>query len=619
MNPNVGTVIPARGGVVGMNRTLTRYSKAVNQCVAQSGFRAHDATMISDAQPASLDFSLIIPLTDQQTRWVDNTLSSMSIEQCVGHLMLPYYPGTPSDWGSFDETPPTVEEWIKHLEKYPLGSIYLRQAPTEEAREKLEALQKFSEIPLLVAIDLEPGLTGAGDSTATEFSYMMATGAADNPTLTYDMARAMAVEHRYYGLHWTFSPVIDPNLNFHNPITNVRSVGEHPELVERHVVPFIRGFQDGGVMAATAKHFPGDGLDYRDQHLATTVNHLPMEQWWETYGKIWQSAIDSGVMTVMPGHISLPDYQGFSENPDDAPPATLSRRLQFELLREELGFQGVVVSDATPMIGMTAWASGSERIVRNIQAGSDVYLFGDSARDFAIVMEAVTDGRLSEGRVRQSARRVLELKARVGLDHDPFGPVPTASQKSVFAATGRKLAESAVALLREDGRPPVALGPGAAVLTVTIKYDVPSVYPLDLDVVDEELRQRGLIVSHLVNPSNTELTEQAPKYAAVFVNMHVTPDMRLGTLRLAGGIPVPQWLSLHREHPQVVYTTFGNPYILFEIPQVNNLVATFGTSGESQRAAVRVWLGESETRGVPPFTQPKVAVRPIDLKKLNVI
>jgi beta-N-acetylhexosaminidase len=431
------------------------------------------------------------------------------------------------------------------------------------------------------------------------------------------MARAMAVEHRYFGLHWTFSPVIDPNLNFHNPITNTRSVGEHPDLVKRHVVPFIKGFQDDNVMAAAAKHFPGDGLDFRDQHLTTAVNHLPMAQWRETYGKIWQSAIDSGVMTVMPGHISLPDYQGFSDNPEKAPPATLSSRIQVELLREELGFQGVVISDATPMIGMTAWASNSERIVQNVLAGSDVYLFGDSGRDFNILMEAVNDGRLSEERVRQSARRVLELKARLGLDRDPFGPAPSESQKSAFAATARTLAESAITIIRDDGRPPVSLESGDRVLTITIKYDVPSVSPLDLEVVDEELSSRGFKVEHLLNPSNTEHAEQAPNYAAVFVNMHVSPDMRLGTLRLPGGIPVPQWMSLHREHPQVIYTTFGNPYTLYEMPQVNNLVATFGTSDESQKAAVRVWLGESEARGSLPFTQPEVSVRPIDLNDLN--
>ena len=560
---------------------------------------------------------MIQPLTDQQTAWVEKTLNSMSIEQCVGHLMMPYYPGTPSDWASFDETPPTADEWIEHLQKYPLGSIYLRQAPTEKAREKLMALQEFSKIPLLVAIDLEPGLTGAGDSTATQFPYMMATGAADDPSLTYDMARAMAVEHRYYGLHWTFSPVVDPNLNFHNPITNVRSVGEYPELVERHAAAFIRGIQDDNVMAATAKHFPGDGLDFRDQHLATTVNHLPMKQWREIYGRIWQSVIDIGVMTVMPGHISLPDYQGFADDPDAAPPATLSRRIQVELLREELGFQGVVISDATPMIGMTAWASGSERIVQSIQAGSDVYLFGDSAHDFGVVMKALSDGTLSEERVRQSARRVLELKARLGLDRDPFGPAPSEGQKSAFSTTACKLAESAVTVMRNDGHLPVSLEPGAAVLTITIKYDVPSVSPRDLDVVDEELKQRGFSVEHMVNPSNTTLAEQAPKFAAVFINMHVTPHMRLGTLRLPGGIPVPQWMSLHREHPQVVYTTFGNPYVLHEMPQVNNLLATFGTSDESQRAAVKVWLGELEARGKTPFTQPKVSIRQIDLDNLN--
>ena len=246
------------------------------------------------------------------------------------------------------------------------------------------------------------------------------------------------------------------------------------------------------------------------------------------------------------------------------------------------------------------------------------YAFEDAVAVYAPV-EAHSDHRLSEERVRQSARRVLELKTRLGLNRDPFGPAPSEGQRLAFSTTTRKLAESTVAVIREDGRPPVSLEPGAAVLTITIKYDVPSVNPLDLDVVDEELTQRGFSVDHMVNPSNTALAEQAPKYAAVFVNMHVTPHMRLGTLRLPGGIPVPQWMSLHREHPQVVYTTFGNPCVLYEMPQVNNLVATFGASHESQRAAVKVWLGELAARGKPPFTQPRVSVKQIDLDNLNII
>lgn len=204
------------------------------------------------------------------------------------------------------------------------------------------------------------------------------------------------------------------------------------------------------------------------------------------------------------------------------------------------------------------------------------------------------------------------MKARLGLHRDPFGPAPSSDQMANFADTSRKLSNSAVAVLRSDGFPPISLEADSVVLTVTIKYNVPSVHPPDLIVVDEELRRRRIKVDHMLNPSNNDLSAQAAKYDAVFVNMHVTPDMRLGTLRLPGGIPVPGWMSLHREHPKVVYTTFGNPYVLFEMPQVNNMIATFGTCKESQRAAVRVWLGESEAHGTIPFTQPKVSIKQLD-------
>ena len=266
---------------------------------------------------------MLQPLSDAQLRWVESTLDSMSLEQCIGHLLLPYYPGPASDWPRFDAVPPTADDWIEHLRKVPLGSIYLRLTPTDVARKTLGAIQGFSDVPVLVADDLEPGLTGGDGSTATEFPSMMATGAADNEALTYGMARAMAIEHRSHGVHWTFSPVIDLNLNHQNPITNVRSIGDDPALVGRHAVQFVQGIQAQGVMAATAKHFPGDGTDDRDQHLATTMNSLPQAQWHELYGSIWRKVIESGVMTVMAGHISLPDYQGCADRPDQALPATL--------------------------------------------------------------------------------------------------------------------------------------------------------------------------------------------------------------------------------------------------------------------------------------------------------
>jgi beta-N-acetylhexosaminidase len=181
----------------------------------------------------------------------------------------------------------------------------------------------------------------------------MAAGAANDPGLVAELGKATAIEARHIGVNWCLTPVVDLNYNFDNPVVNIRSMGDQPERVAHLVSILIQALQAHGV-AATAKHFPGDGMDSRDQHLVTTINSLPFDRWLETYGYVWKQAIDAGIWTIMPGHISLPAFQGFVEQEEDAPPATISRELLETLLRQELGFDGVIVSDATGMMGFAS-------------------------------------------------------------------------------------------------------------------------------------------------------------------------------------------------------------------------------------------------------------------------
>ena len=267
-----------------------------------------------------------------------------------------------------------------------------------------------------------------------------------------EIGQATAAEARYAGMHWTFSPVIDLNYNFLNPITNVRAFSDEPERVIHIATAMIEGLQGDGLLAATAKHFPGDGMDDRDQHLATTINNLPLADWQATYGKVWRAAIDAGVLCVMPGHISLPDYQGFTDHPVDAPPATLDTKLLNDLLRKELGFDGLIISDASGMIGMTTRVPSNTRVVECIKAGCDVYLFPETLEEYGYLLDAVKEGRLSEERVRDAARRVLELKARLNVHIDPFGPKPSDEDKSSYQATAQAVADKSITVLR-GGRP----------------------------------------------------------------------------------------------------------------------------------------------------------------------
>ena len=536
-------------------------------------------------------------LAPQQQQWVDRTLNALSLEHAIAQL--------------FNVSRPLEDPgaWLKILEQLPVGCMSARTKSAAAYQQIISEVQKNAPIPLLVVANMEHGAAEWPDH-GTDFPMLMAAGAADDEQLIGQLGQATAMEARQIGINWVLTPDVDLNYNFNNPVTNIRAFGDKPDLVGRLSVVLIQALQRYGV-AATAKHFPGDGMDDRDQHLVTTVNHLPFEQWLATYGQIWQRVIEAGVMTVMPGHISLPDYQGYRDNPEAAPPATHSRKLLIQLLRQELGFNGLIVSDSTSMVGLTSRAAPAERIVASLAAGIDLYLGAEPERDLGYVLQAVREGRLTEEGIYQSARRVLALKAQLSLVDAPFGPAPTNDQQAIFAQASQALADKSITILRGPEQQPVRLAPNAKVLTVTIAKLNPLFGQKDLEVFDEELRRRGFQVEHLLNPKTAELQEVAQNCAAVFINVYVTPMTTMGTARVTlDSFGTWGWRALFTEHPQVFYTSFGSPYLLYELPHIPNLVAAYGGADVSQRAAVKVWLGEMAAQGVLPVTLPQIRVKP---------
>ncbi|MGF1655887.1 MAG: glycoside hydrolase family 3 protein, partial [Verrucomicrobiales bacterium] len=293
-----------------------------------------------------------------EENWVETTLLSMSLAEKIGHLMCPTL-GDKSE-----------EDIAALLEKVPLGSAFFSDWDSESAARGIEILQKHSRIPLLIAADME-----SGPNFGTVFPNAMGCSAAQAENLMFERGRITAREARSVGFHWSFAPCVDINYNFKNVETGLRSWGDRPDQIIRMVPALIRGMQDEGRLAATAKHFPGTGMDDRDQHLCTAVNPLPIDKWLETYGRVWKACFDVDVMSVMPGHISLPAWEGLDDRPADAMPATLNKALQHDLLREELGFDGVVVSDAGVMIGCASRIRKEDMMLQNILTGGDVFLF----------------------------------------------------------------------------------------------------------------------------------------------------------------------------------------------------------------------------------------------------
>ncbi len=526
-------------------------------------------------------------LNDDQAQWVEATLSRLTLEECVGQTLMP----ADRDF--------SAEEWATVLRDVPLGCLFVDPQNAEDTKSLIALVQKHSKVPLLIAADIEQGL-----DCGTDFGYALGLAATGSDELVLARSRAVAAEARALGIHWTFQPVADILLNPNNPETNVRAFGDEPERVARLATLVVRGLQEGGNFAATAKHFPGAGHDDRDQHLCTAVNGLSKKAWQESYGRVWRSVLDAGVMTVMTGHISMPAYEGLEERPADAMPATLNHRLQHDFLRQELGFDGLIVSDASPMIGITSRVSSEYEAADFLREGGDVFLFANARRDFERVLQALNSGRLRADRVRDAARHVLSLKARLGLHRESERGAPAALDARENARLAQDIADRAVTVVRRSPAVGAPVASGERALTVTLRLtNCDERRCPELTTVDQELSRRGISVDHLANPSHRQLRDAVTRYSRVFVNVIILPHAQIGHCRMVGDLVMAFWRSFWVGHEHVVFTSFGSPYLLYEQPHWPNFVVAYGPSVSAQRAAVRVWLGELEPTGKLPISE----------------
>jgi beta-N-acetylhexosaminidase len=343
-------------------------------------------------------------LSETDIRWVLDTKAEMSTDEKIGQLFCPI--GMSNDPGYLDHA----------LLKYHIGGVLYRNGDAEEMQETHRYLQEHSKIPLLIAANLEAG----GDGIAlngTSFGKQMQAAASGDPKHAYRLGRVSCAEGAAVGCNWSFAPVVDIDLNFRNPITNVRTFGSNPLTVLEMGREYMRAAKECGV-AVSIKHFPGDGVDEVDQHLLTSINTLSCEEWDETFGRVYQGLIDEGALTAMIGHIAMPSYQKHfnADFPDKLVPATLSKELVTDLLREKLGFNGLITTDATPMVGFTSAMKREEAVPYSIACGCDVFLFNkDLAEDFEFMKKGYENGILTDERLDEAVTRILAAKAALML------------------------------------------------------------------------------------------------------------------------------------------------------------------------------------------------------------
>lgn len=346
-------------------------------------------------------------LPDEDCRWVTETIAQMTDEEKVGQLFF----GISS---SFEEG------YLRELtEKYHIGGCRYNTAPGAVVRRHNEVLQTASKIPLFIACNTESGGNNAC-SDGTFIGSGIKIAATGKKEYAYDLGKMANEEAAAVGCNMAFAPVCDIAYNWENTEVISRAFGNDPKRVAKMSCEYLKGAHTIDGFACVAKHFPGNGLDFRDAHLSNNVNSFTMRKWNATYGKVYTALIKNGLEAVMAGHIMLPKVAKAINGKlkdEDMMPATLSPEIITGLLRERLGFNGLVITDATHMVGMTCRMKRSEMLPRAINAGCDMLLFfNDPDEDFATVLDAYRDGTISEGRMQDALMRILGLKARMGLN-----------------------------------------------------------------------------------------------------------------------------------------------------------------------------------------------------------
>ena len=499
-------------------------------------------------------------LDEEKVAWVHDQLAIMTTEEKVGQLFCVM---------GQDYNPETLKNMVQQGR---IGGILFRPEPAQSIRDRYAPLDAVARVPLLKAANLEEGGTG-GLTDGTLFGWPMLAAATDDEEVVEKFGKVCAVEGRSVGINWTFSPVCDIDMNFRNPITNVRTYGSDKEQVRRFTQSYIEAVQNCG-MAACAKHFPGDGVDYRDQHLHPTYNNLTASAWYASYGMIYQNLIAHDLMSVMVGHIVQPAV-AMKVNPDlkfeDCLPASLSHEMLTGVLREEFGFNGVITTDATIMGGYTMAMERRKAIPTSIAAGCDMLVFNTNfEEDFGYLLDGVRDGIVSMQRLDDAVTRVLALKAKVCFE-------PECKEEIDGAAWHREAAKKAITLVKNNQSDvfPVTPEHWPHICLITLGKD--SI--LDGSVTEigaSYLRQKGFDVE-IYNPYEDDLhgTSGLPKDRLTLYLANYEQASNQTTVRIdwckKHALDGPRFLN---EEP-CVFVSLANPYLLQDVPRVKTYINAY--------------------------------------------
>ena len=546
------------------------------------------------------------------SQWVEATLRKMTLDEKIGQVLFTTYHGafTPTDAGSYAQMMHDLDQlhvggFINVTQISPLGIVKSQAYPTAILANQLQAKSK---LPLLIGADFERGTAMRLDE-GTSFPTAMAVAAAGSPRDAYLMGKVTALEARAVGIHWVYAPDADVNNNPANPIINTRSFGEDPQRVAEFVKQFVRGVEENGGLA-TAKHFPGHGDTASDSHIDLPLITADKDRLEHLELVPFRAAISAGVSSIMTAHLSVPALE-----PDRNTPATLSGHILTDLLRNELNYQGLIVTDAMEMGGITVRYAPGEAAVRAFEAGADALLMSpvpDAA--FEALQSAVKSGRISHSRLDASVRRMLEAKARLGLHKSRLvdvGAINKQFASVTFQQEAQEISDRGVTLLRDTPHRLPLDGTKPARALLLAFYADPEPYPGE--DLERELRSRFDSVTTLradtrfVNASTLKLPSP-DSYDIAIIALFVRVSDRKGNV----DVPPEQAAladQVFKSGKPVITIGLGSPYLIERFPQAETWLAAFGISDVAQISAARALFGEIPMRGRLPVTIPGVDLK----------
>lgn len=555
-------------------------------------------------------------LSDEDIRWVEETLAGMTVEEKIGQLFI-----------MLDRKKDKTETRM-NFDKYHIGGCRYENEPGEVIYEQNKFYQESSRIPLLIACNCDNGGSGAC-SNGTHVATAVACGATDGVQTAWDTGYVSGREGTAVGCNWDFGPVCDIYYNWRNTIVNTRSYGEDPEKVIANCKAYIDGVRQSD-MAVCCKHFPGDGVEELDQHLVMGVNDFDCEKWDATFGHVYKELIDYGIQSIMVGHIALPEYSrklrpGIAD--EDIKPATLAEELLNDLLREKLGFNGLLLTDASHMAGMTCAMPRSKQVPCAIAAGCDMFLFfNDIEEDFGYMMQGYKDGIITEQRLNDAVTRILGLKASLKL-HEKQKNGTLVPAKEGLAVIGceehrdmaLKAADNSITLVKDTqhalpispsthkracafliSSPPISRNnkpdPARKIIKAELEkmgYDVhlhDSYYDLTLE---QGISKDVLFKSVLIG----KVEEFKKQYDVVFVFVNMKGYAQANNVRLEWSVKHSVEIPWYIREVPTVFISLNYTNHLLDIPMAKTYINAYAPTEECIRLTLEKIAGQSEFKG----------------------